>query len=124
MAVFLAENPTWEDAAWPVRVREMIEKKDFQAAVLATQERYAIDLKLPEPKNPEETSMSLAETVSSLALRGNLVSARRMIQESIQAPEPEGLRLQCILAIKSNDWASAWKSMEAYLRETKRGNLP
>ena len=124
MAVFLAENPTWEDASWPVRVREMIEKKDFQAAVLAAQERYAIDLKLTEPKNPEDTSMSLAETISSLALRGNLVSARRMIQESIQAREPEGLRLQCILAIKSNDWASAWKSMEAYLRETKRGNLP
>jgi hypothetical protein len=68
--------------------------------------------------------MNLAETVSSLALRGNLVTARRMIQESIQSREPEGIRLQCILAMMSNDWAAAWKSMEAYLRETKRGNLP
>jgi hypothetical protein len=83
-----------------------------------------IDLSLPEPETSDDTSMNLAGMVSSLALRGNLVTARRMIQESIQAREPEGLRLQCILAMKANDWASAWKSMEAYLRETKRGNLP
>ncbi|MCX6974663.1 MAG: O-antigen ligase family protein [Verrucomicrobia bacterium] len=124
MESFLAANPKWNDAAWPLRVRQLIEKKDFQAVVLATQERYAIDLKLPEPKNSEETSMSLAETVATLAMRGNLVSARRMIQESVQVKEPEGLRLQCILAMMSNDWASAWKSMDAYLRETNRGNLP
>jgi hypothetical protein len=124
MESFLDANPKWNDAAWPLRVRQLIEKKDFQAVVLATQERYAIDLKLPEPKNPEDISMSLAETVAALAMRGNLVSARRMIQESVQAKEPEGLRLQCILAMMSNDWASAWKSMEAYLRETNRGNLP
>ena len=124
MAAFLGANPTWEDRAWPVRVREMIKQKDYQAAVLAAQDRYAIDLKLPEPKNPEDISMSLAETVAALAMRGNLVSARRMIQESVQVKEPEGLRLQCILAMMSNDWASAWKSMEAYLRETNRGNLP
>jgi hypothetical protein len=124
MESFLDANPKWNDAAWPLRVRQLIEKKDFQAVVLATQERYAIDLKLPEPKNPEDISMSLAETVAALAMRGNLVSARRMIQESVQAKEPEGLRLQCILAMMSNDWASAWKSMDAYLRETNRGNLP
>ncbi len=124
MASFLAANPAWEDAAWPVRVRQWIEKKDFQAAVLATQERYAIDLKLPEPKNTDDLSMSLAESVSSLAKRGNLVSARRMIQESLQSHEPEGFRLQCILSMMSNDWTAAWKMMEAYLRETKRGDLP
>ena len=124
MADFIAANPSWAEAAWPIRVRQWIEKKDFQAAVLAAQERYVIDLSLPEPETSDDTSMNLAETVSSLALRGNLVTARRMIQESIQAREPEGLRLQCILAMKANDWASAWKSMEAYLRETKRGNLP
>ena len=124
LAEFIATNPAWAEAAWPIRIRQWIEKKDFQSAVLAAQERYAIDLKLPEPKNSEDTSMNLAETVASLALRGNLVTARRMIQESIQAREPEGIRLQCILAMMSNDWAAAWKSMEAYLRETKRGNLP
>ena len=124
MENFLAANPKWYDAQWPLRVRQWIERKDFQAAVLAVQERYRIDLKLPEPKTPDDASMNLAETVSSLAQRGNLVTARRMIQESIQEREPEGLRLQCILAMMSNDWASAWKSMEAYLRETDRGNLP
>lgn len=102
----------------------MDREKDFQSAVLAAQERYAIDLKLPEPKNSGDTSLNLAETVASLALRGNLVSARRMIQESIQAREPEGIRLQCILAMMSNDWAAAWKSMEAYLRETKEAIYP
>ncbi len=124
MESFLAANLGWAEAAWPIRVRQWLDKKDFQAAVLAVQERYKIDLNLPEPKASDDASMNLAETVSSLAQRGNLVTARRMVQESIQEREPEGFRLQCILAMASHDWAAAWKSMEAYLRETKRGHLP
>jgi hypothetical protein len=128
LETFLAGNPDWEPEAWPVRVRQLVLRKDFAAAIKAVQERYAIDLTLPaldaaslqKPEMPAD----LAGQVAYFAQRGNTVSARRVVLESAQARQPEGFRLQCVLAIKKGDLAGAWQAMEGYLRETKRGNLP
>jgi len=125
---FLAENPDWEDAAWGLRVRQMLAKKDYQRAVEAAQKRYAIDLNLPT-LTPEQLAQrnpppGLAESVAYYISQSNHVSARRMIAESIQAKEAEGFRLQCALAIQVADWPAAWKAMEGYLSRTNRANLP
>ncbi len=125
---FLNDNPHWQDAAWGLRVRQMVALKDFKGAVEAARERYSIDLELPkitpEAEAATEPPLCLANRVAYFAARGNLVSARRMISESTQAREPEGFRLQCVLALRAGDWPSAWKAMESYLRLTKRGDLP
>ncbi len=121
---FLRENPSWEPDAWSVRVRQMVERKDFKAAVDAVVERYGIDLSLPQvdASGPEPTQ--LAARVAFYLAKGNPVSARRMVSESAMAKEPEGFRIQCALAAAGNDWQSAWKALEGYLRAERKQDLP
>jgi len=127
LEAFLAANPDWEEAAWPVRVRQMVARKDFAAALQTVQARYGIDLKLPvldAEALQQEMPSDLAGQVAYFAQRGNTVSARRVVLESAQAHQPEGFRLQCLLAMQKGEWPGAWQAMEGYLRETKRSNLP
>ena len=125
---FLRANPDWEESAWPIRVRQMVARKEFAAVIAAAGNRYKIDLSLPElpPEalKSENPPRELALRVAYFAAKGNPVTARREVAESAQANQPEGLRLRCILALQAGDAAGAWSAMEAYLRETKRGNLP
>jgi hypothetical protein len=125
---FLRAHPDWEDAAWPVRVRRMVAQKEFAAAIAAVGSRYEIDLSLPvltsdaiQAGNPPS---DLATRVAYFVAKGNSVTARREVAESAQSKQPEGLRLRCILALQAGDAAAAWSAMDAYLQETKRGNLP
>ena len=125
---FLRANPDWEDAAWPVRVRRMVAQKEYAAAIDTVGRRYKIDLSLPVlPANAlkaSEPPRDLGSRVAFFVARGNSVTARREVAESAQSNQPEGLRLRCILALQAGDSAAAWSAMDAYLRETKRGNLP
>jgi hypothetical protein len=125
---FLRTNPDWEDAAWPVRVRRMVAQKEYSAAIAAVAARYKIDLTLPvlssEVIQSDEPPLDLAARVAFFVAKGNTVTARREVAESAQSNQPEGLRLRCILALQAGDAAAAWFAMDAYLRETKRGNLP
>lgn len=125
---FLAENPDWEEAAWGLRLRQMVAKNEFQRAVEAAQKRYGIDLRLPTLTPGQLAQKSpppgLAEAVAYYTAQGNHVSARRLIAESLQSKDAEGYRLQCALAIQVGDWPAAWKAMEGLLSRTNRGNLP
>ena len=128
LEAFLVANPDWEEAAWPVRVRRMIEQKDHSGALEAVRSRYDIDLSLPQ-LSPEALAASdpprdLSARVAYFVAKGNSVTARREVAESAESKLPEGLRLRCILALKAGDAPAAWSAMESYLRETKRGNLP
>ena len=121
---FLRITPSWETAAWPVRVRQMVALKEYRKVVEAVVERYGIDLSLPvvDAQGPEPDP--LAERVAYYLAKGNPVSARRMVSESAMAKESEGLRLQCALAVQADDWAGAWKSLEGYLRAENKHNFP
>ena len=125
---FLRANPDWEDAAWPVRVRRMVAQKEYAAAIDTVARRYEIDLSLPvlpaDALKAGEPPRDLGSRVAYFVAKGNSVTARREVAESAQSNHPEGLRLRCILALQAGDPAAAWSAMEAYLRETKRGNLP
>jgi hypothetical protein len=125
---FLRANPDWEDAAWPVRVRRMVAQKEYAAAIDTVARRYEMDLLLPvlpaDALKAGEPPRDLGSRVAYFVARGNSVTARREVAESAQSNQPEGLRLRCILALQAGDSAAAWSAMEAYLRETKRGNLP
>ena len=125
---FLCANPDWEDAAWPVRVRRMVDQKDYAAAIAAVGSRYKIDLSMPvlpsEALQSDEPPLDLAARVAFFVAKGNFVTARREVAESAQSKQPDGLRLRCILALEAGNAAAAWSAMDAYLRETKRGNFP
>lgn len=125
---FLRRNPSWEEAAWPVRVRAMVAAKDHRRAIEAVGDRYAIDLSMPvvpaDVLSGERPPGDLAEQVAYHLARNNPVSARRMVNESAQAREEEGLRLRCLLMVRAGEWGEAWKAMEGYLRQTGRSNLP
>jgi O-antigen ligase len=125
---FLQGHPDWEEAAWPVRVRAMVAAKDHRAALEAVRDRYGIDLSMPiapeEVLAGERPPADLAEQVAYHLARNNPVSARRMVNESAEAREAEGLRLRCLLMVRAGDWTEAWKAMEAYLRQTGRSQLP
>ena len=125
---FLGANPDWEDAAWPVRVRRMVAQKEYAAAIAAVGARYKIDISLPvlssEALQSDAPPLDLAARVAYFVAKGNSVTARREVAESAQSNQPEGLRLRCILALQAGDAAAAWSAMDAYLRETKRGNFP
>jgi O-Antigen ligase len=125
---FLRANPDWEDAAWPVRVRRMVAQKEYSAAIAAVAARYKIDLTLPvlssEILQSDEPPLDLGARVAFFVAKGNTVTARREVAESAQSNQPEGLRLRCILSLQAGDAAAAWSAMDAYLRETKRGNFP
>ncbi|MEI8294064.1 MAG: O-antigen ligase family protein [bacterium] len=125
---FLASHPDWEEAAWPVRLRQKLEAKDYEAAIGAVRSRYGIDLSLSMPGDdvlhaPGPPS-DLAGRVAYFIAKGNPVTARREVMESAQAQEPEGLRLRCILALQGGHFEEAWTAIESYLQETKRGHLP
>lgn len=122
LQAFIAAHPDWEKPAWPIRVNQLLAQKNFQGALEAVQKRYAINLTLPEVT--ADLPPDLAGQVAYYASKGNMVSAKRMIAESIQSQNAEGYRLQCILAVKTSDWPLAWRSMEGYLRETKKGDFP
>lgn len=121
---FLQANPTWETDAWPVRVRQMVQRQDFKAAVDAVVARYGIDLSLPKVDPAAAEPADLAGRAAYYLAKGNPVSARRIVSESVLAKEPEGLRLQCALAADSGDWAGAWKALEGYLRADRKADLP
>jgi hypothetical protein len=128
LEAFLAANPEWEADAWSLRIRQMVARKEFQEAVEAARARYGIDLSLPKLDEAQlaaaEPPMGLAPSVAYYFAKGNPVSARRMIAESIQARDAEGYRLQCALAVRSGDWEAAWKAMQGLLAVTQRSGLP
>lgn len=124
LEAFLQANPSWEPEAWPVRVRHMVSRKDFRGAVEAVVSRYGIELSLPGVDAAGPEPRELAERAAYYLAKGNPVSARRIVSESAQAKDPEGLRLQCALAVESGDWPGAWKALEGYLRAEGKQDLP
>lgn len=123
---FLMANPDWEEAAWSVRVRQMMADKRFEELVTALRDRNKLDLSLPTltPKQLDSSQppFELAEQVSWFFARGNSVSARRIVAEAVEAGQLEGLRVQCALAIQSENWEAAWQALDKYLREMKRAD--
>jgi hypothetical protein len=76
-----------------------------------------VDATGPEP-------LELPARVAYYLAKRNPVSAERIVSESAMAKESEGFRLQCALAVAVNDWASAWKALEGYLRAEKKQDQP
>jgi hypothetical protein len=106
----------------------MVREKRYEAAIDAVQKRYGIELSLPvvsaEALQSGEIPTDLSSRVAYFVAKGNVVTARREAAESARSNQPEGLRLQCILALQAGDAKAAWSALEGYLKQTKRENFP
>lgn len=107
---FLEENPDLEDQAFPVRVRDLIDRKMHREAVEAVASKNGISLADPDRSAP------VVLEFESLNERKNPVAARRIAQEAAQAGDPAARHLLILLALRENDAPRAWSELQAYLR--------
>jgi hypothetical protein len=125
---FAGKHPEWEEAVWPLRIRQMVDSKDFQRAVLTAAERYQVDLSLPAVSlghnSPDDVESAPSVRFATFWKMGNEVTARRILDEAriksekSGGPAPEMWRLSASLAAHDAQWDKAWQYLGRYLRET------
>ena len=106
----IEENPALEDEAFPVKVRDLIERKLHREAVEAVAAKNGISLADPDRLAP------VVVEFESLSERKNPVAARRIVLEAAQAGDPAARHLLILLALRDNDAPRAWNELQAYLR--------
>jgi len=122
---FLDSRSGWDDAAWPVHLRQMIAARDYATAIRAVCERYGIDLQLPSV--PADLSVPPDDPAGASAYylqRGNTVTARRILADAAASGAKDAIRLQAVLAMQEGNLPETWKHLDAFLRATGRGALP
>ena len=129
---FIDGHPDWQKAAWPVRLRQWVDARDFERAVHEAAGHYQISLALPAP-GQERGSGGLAEqekvdpvaAFNAYWMNGNTVAARRVLDEAIgdgaDHVPPEVWRLKAAVAAQKLDWAAAWQSLKQAI-QTDRGD--
>jgi hypothetical protein len=119
LAQFIAGHPSWEAAAWPIRLRHWIEAREFERAVHEAAAHYKIALTLPPPRPEDGTGGAPAQEPADAVAAfdaywssGNTVAARRILEEATAGgthPIPSEIwRLKAALAARDADWAAAW----------------
>ena len=131
LARFLEAHPTWEAAAWPVQLRQLVDGGRFEQAVLRAAKHYKVSLDLPatpdgrRPDSPAVTSEGPAAEFLNAWREGNTVTARRVLDEAakVSGPvtDPEVLRFKAALSAHDADWPAAWQSLDRYLRQIGPG---
>ena len=131
LARFLDEHPAWAASAWPVQLRQLVDGQHFEQAVHRAAEHYQVTLDLLEVTNQPSANLTddPAAEFEDAWQRGNIITARRVLDEAISAPNspanPEVLRLKAALAARDADWPAAWQALDRYLRQTRpRDYLP
>jgi len=118
---FLGQHPDWEDAAWAVRIRAINESGDDEGAARRLAHRFGISLELPRNDVPEG---SLDAEFTGLISVGNVVAARRILQEAAEGNQPgpaaEARRLQAILASQAGDWKTVYVKLVELLKASKQ----
>ena len=129
---WVAGQPDWQRAAWPLTLRRMVDAGQFAEAVQAAAARFGFSLALPEPGSggpdtPASADESRAVSFDRFWRKGNVLSARRILDEARAEPspkEPEIWRLSAAVCARDGDWKSAWQHLERYLRETHPNPVP
>ena len=128
---FADSHPDWENAIRPLRVRRLIDARDFQSAVELASKNDQVDLSLPEPGGKKNLSQPV-DSDDPLAnfdfywKSGNEITARRLIVEAAAKADaahrsvPEIWRRNAALAVRAGEWEPAWRYLQRYLQETGR----
>ena len=125
----MAGQPDWSRAAWPITIRRVIDAGKFEEAVQKASAQFHIPLELPEPgaDSPPVAEDSPASAFSTYWRKGNIVSARRILEEARAEPaptDPEVWRLSAALCVRDGQWQTAWQHLERYLRESHLDPAP
>ncbi len=129
---WVAGQPDWQRAAWPVTLRRLVDAGQFAEAVQAAATQFSFTLVLPEPGSgePEGTASpdeSRAVSFDRFWRKGNIVTARRILDEAraeASPPEPEIWRLSAAVCARDGQWQAAWQHVERYLREAHPDPIP
>ena len=129
---WVAAQPEWQAAAWPLTLRRLVEAGQFAEAVQAASARFGFSLALPEPGSGEpDTPLSpeagRADSFDRFWRKGNILTARRILEEAraeASAAEPDIWRLSAAVSARDGEWKAAWQHLERYLRETHPDPAP
>ncbi len=125
LRVFLAKAAGWEGAAWPLLLRDALDRGNFEQAVHIAAERFGISLQLPSratTARPSPTSLIPGDEFAQLWAVGREITARaRLVEATKVAGAPAELhRWQAALAAHDRAWPAAWEHVQNYLRATNR----
>ena len=129
---WVAGKPGWQSAAWPLTLRRLVDAGQFTEAVQAAATRFSFSLALPEPGSGEPEGAASAEESPAASFdrfwrKGNVVTARRILDEARAEPspaEPEIWRLSAAVCARDGQWQAAWLHVERYLREAHLDPVP
>ena len=124
LTAFVDAHPEWQAAAWPVRLRQLADLRQYERAVRDAASHYGISLALPEPSSAATAAPPTDEQESSDPVgafttywqMGNTRSARRVVDEAANratASSPAVVwQLKIALAAHDADWPLAWSSLQ------------
>jgi hypothetical protein len=127
---FIAAHPEWTAAAWPVRMRQLIDAGSFEEAVKSVAQHHKISLELP-PAGSGGAGGAVDEANPAAAFdaywrRGNVVAARRVLDEARRgkgSSDREIWRLSAALAARDAQWQAAWQHLERCLEHSGLDSL-
>ena len=131
LARFVDDHPDWRAAAWPVHLQQLVDKRQFEAAVHEAAARYQVSLDLPTDTVNDDGAPAPAapppehDVLAAFAQywrEGNTIAARRVLAEAAQAPENSPLpaeywRVRAALAAQDHAWDAAWEFLRRCLQQ-------
>lgn len=123
---FMENHQEWSAAGWSVRARSLVDSGKLEEAVKAAALHHKISLDLPpagggDAKPGAVDEANVAAAFDTYWRRGNVVSARRILDEARRGPaggEPEVWRLSAALAAHDGQWPAAWQHLDRYLQHS------
>lgn len=125
---FASAHADWQDALWPLGIKQLVEAKRFEEAVRQVCTRFAISMEMPagslESFEPVELTPSDDPAIQFQRWwqRGNEITARRILKEAKPAgpAAAELYRWRALLAIHDGNWPAAWSALQQHLQLINR----
>ena len=124
---FLDAHADWAEAARPLRVRLLVDARQFEQAVRAACADEGISMALPPEGTDPGSGPSGDDPVSAFNREwgaGNSVGARRALNEPLDGSQTgtvaaEYWRLKLALAARDQAWPEAWEDLKRYLQTAR-----
>jgi len=127
---FLDRRPDWKQTSRAVRLRQIVEAQEWEEAIRFASDEYDVGLDLPDPSTSELVARARPTTDPLVEFQaawgtGNLVAARRLLDEAAAAkdPTPEVWRLRAALNVRDRQWQSAWDDVRRYIQARRLDEL-
>ena len=114
---FLERHPEWEEAAWAVRLQNLVAGKRHQEATELLASRFEVSMEVPQASGPFANAVE--KDYATLVAARNEVAARRILKEALRASGQRlsaAHRIAAAEAAKAGDWEAAYKELVAHLK--------